>query len=42
MESKTYPFLVASLMNGGWDQTHLDLTLVTAVIIALVKRRASA
>jgi predicted permease len=33
MESKTNPFLFASLMNGGGDQTLLRLTLATAVAI---------
>ena len=35
MEAKPYPFLVASLMNRGGDQTHLDLTLATALFSAL-------
>jgi hypothetical protein len=36
MESKLNPFPVAGLMNGGWNQTDLHLTLATVVIIALV------
>ena len=36
MEPKPNPFLVASLMNGGGDQTLLHLTLATAVVLALV------
>ena len=36
MESKPNPVLVASLMNGGGDQTLLHLTLATAVVVALV------
>ena len=29
-------FLVASLMNGGGDQTYIQFTLATAVVLALV------
>ncbi len=36
MEPKPNPFLVASLMNGGGAQTLLQLTLATAVVIALL------
>ncbi len=36
MEPKPNPFLVASLMNHGGDQTLLHLTLATAVVLALV------
>jgi hypothetical protein len=36
MEPKPNPFLVASLMNGGGDQTHIQFTLATAVVLALV------
>ena len=36
MEPKPNPFLVAGLMNGGGDQTHIQFTLVTAVVLALV------
>jgi hypothetical protein len=33
MDPKPNPFLVASLINGGGDQTHLYLTGATAVVI---------
>ena len=33
MEPKPNPFLVASLMNGGGDQTHIQFTLATAVVL---------
>ena len=36
MEPKPNPFLVASLMNSGGDQTHIQFTLATAVVLALV------
>jgi hypothetical protein len=36
MEPKPNPFLVASLMNGVGDQTHIQFTLATAVVGALV------
>ena len=36
MEPKPNPFLVASLMNHGGDQTLLHLTLATAVVLALM------
>ena len=36
MGTKTNPFLVASLMNGGGDQTLFHLTLATAVVVALM------
>jgi hypothetical protein len=29
-------FLIASLMNGGGDQTYIQFTLATAVVLALV------
>ncbi len=36
MEPKPTPFLVASIMNQGGDQTLLHLTLATAVVLVLV------
>ena len=34
--AETQSFLVASLMNGGGNQTLLHLTLATAVVVALM------
>jgi hypothetical protein len=36
MEPKPNPFLVASLMKHGGDQTPLHLTLATVVMLVLV------
>ena len=37
MEPKPNPFLIASLvLSGGGDQTLLQVTLATAVVVALV------
>jgi len=36
METKTNPFLVASLVHGGGGQTLLHLPLATALIIAVM------
>jgi hypothetical protein len=35
MEPKPNPFLVASLMNGGGDQTHIQLIFITAFLVGL-------
>jgi hypothetical protein len=36
MEPKPNPILVASLINGGGHQTHIQFMLTTAVVLALV------